>query len=369
MWFFVFVGEFTTWLYRSGGFLVLAVVVAVLIAMATHPASPLGGWLGTQPWRYIGQRSYGLYLWHWPIFMVTRPQLDVPLDGIPLLALRLALTFGIAELSFRFVEMPIRHGAIDRWVKAWRASTGAERTRRTRRGAAVLASAMAGDPARGHRPRLGPRAVGGGGPRARRRQRPRHRRRRSDRGEPRRRGPEPPAASPSARRPAAATRETPAAKNPNGNLSALGDSVMLGARTVLKEAIPGTKVDAAVSRFPGAFIGRLKKYVARDKLADVVVLHPGTNGVLPEDMMRDMLDVLKDTPTVVVVNNNMPRSWRTPNNKVIDKVVPDYANAVLVDWYAASKDHPEYFVSDGIHLTPKGARAYAKLIKSALPGL
>ena len=363
VWFFVFVGEFTTWLYRSGGFLVLAVVVAVLIAMATHPASPLGGWLGTQPWRYIGQRSYGLYLWHWPIFMVTRPQLDVPLDGIPLLALRLALTFGIAELSFRFVEMPIRHGAIDRWVKAWRASTGADRARRTRRGAAVLASAMAGillvgialasAPAPSAEEGLAPDVasalgIADGGPTEVS----------LDDEEPS------PAASPSPES-SSGGAETPAAKNPNGNLSAIGDSVMLGARTVLKEAIPGTKVDAAVSRFPGAFIGRLKKYVARDKLADVVVLHPGTNGVLPEDMMRDMLDVVKDVPTVVVVNDNMPRSWRTPNNKVIDKVVPDYPNAVLADWYAASKDNPEYFVSDGIHLTPKGARAYAKLIKSA----
>lgn len=363
VWFFVFVGEFTTWLYRSGGFLVLAVVVAALIAMATHPASPLGGWLGTQPWRYIGQRSYGLYLWHWPIFMVTRPQLDVPLDGIPLLALRLALTFGIAELSFRFVEMPIRHGAIDRWVKAWRASTGADRTRCTRRGAAVLASAIAGillvgialasAPAPSAEEGLAPDVaialgIADGGPTEVS----------LDDEDPT------PAASPSPE-PSSGDAETPAAKNPNGNLSALGDSVMLGARTVLKEAIPGTKVDAAVSRFPGAFIGRLKKYVARDKLADVVALHPGTNGVLPEDMMRDMLDVVKDVPTVVVVNNSMPRSWRAPNNKVIDKVVPDYPNAVLVDWYAASKDNPEYFVSDGIHLTPKGARAYAKLIKSA----
>ncbi len=185
-WFFLFVGEFTPWMYRSGGFLVLAVVVAVLIAMATHPASPFGGWLGTQPWRYVGQRSYGLYLWHWPIFMVTRPQLDVPLDGIPLLVLRLALTFGIAELSFRFVEMPIRHGAIDRWVKAWRASRGAERTRRTRRGATVLASALAGRPARRLRPVDGAGPLGSGGPGPRRGQRPRHRRGRSDRGEPRR---------------------------------------------------------------------------------------------------------------------------------------------------------------------------------------
>jgi peptidoglycan/LPS O-acetylase OafA/YrhL len=364
IWFFVFVGEFTPWMYRSGGFLLLAVVVALLIAMATHPASPLGGWLGTQPWRYIGQRSYGLYLWHWPIFMVTRPQLDVPLDGLPLLVLRLALTFGIAELSFRFVEMPIRRGAIDRWVKAWRASRGAERTRRTRRGVTVLASALAGviivglalstAPAPSAAEGLAPDVaealgIADGGPTEV-----------SLDDEPSG------AASASASaEPGAGESSASPARNPNGNLSAIGDSVMLGARTVLKETIPGTKVDAAVSRFPGAFIGRLKKYVARDKLADVVVLHPGTNGTLPESMMREMLDVLEDTPTVVVVNTNMPRSWRTPNNKVIDNVVPDYPNAVIADWYAISKEHPEYFVSDGIHLTAKGARAYAKLIKTS----
>lgn len=364
-WFFVFVGEFTPWLYRSGGFLVLAIVVAVLIAMATHPASPLGGWLGTQPWQYIGQRSYGLYLWHWPIFMVTRPQLDVPLDGIPLLALRLALTFGIAELSFRFVEMPIRHGTIDRWVKAWRASRGAERTRRTRRGVTVMAAALAGvllvgfalatAPAPSAEEGLAPDVanalgIADGGPTEVSL---------DDQAETM------PVPSPSAGADGGEDAEPTVARNPNGNLSAIGDSVMLGARTILKESIPGTKVDAAVSRFPGAFVGRLKKYVARDRLADVVVVHPGTNGVLPEDMMRDILDVVKDTPRVVVVNTNMPRSWRAPNNKVIGTVVPDYPNAVLADWYAASKDHPDYFVSDGIHLTGKGARAYAKLIKKA----
>jgi lysophospholipase L1-like esterase len=363
VWFFVFVGEFTPWMYRSGGFLVLAVVVALLIAMATHPASPLGGWLGTQPWRYVGQRSYGLYLWHWPIFMVTRPQLDVPLDGLPLLVLRLALTLGIAELSFRFVEMPIRRGAIDRWVKAWRASRGAERTRRTRRGVTVLATALAGvivvglalstAPAPSAAEGLAPDVaealgIADGGPTEV-----------SLDDEP-----TDATSAPASAEPGPAGPSATAAANPNGNLSALGDSVMLGARTVLKETIPGTKVDAAVSRFPGAFIGRLKKYVARDKLADVVVLHPGTNGTLPADMMREMLDILKDTPTVVVVNTNMPRSWRTPNNKVIANIVPDYPNAVIADWYAASKDHPEYFVSDGIHLTAKGARAYAKLIKT-----
>ena len=361
--FFVLVGEFTPWMYQRGGFLLLAIVVATLIAMATHPASPLGGWLGTQPWRYLGQRSYGLYLWHWPIFMVTRPNLDIALDGIPLLALRLALTVGIAELSFRFVEMPIRRGAIDRWVTAWRASTGADRTRRTWRGAGILTSITAAvlavglvlstAPAPTAAEGLAPDVVeamgiASGGPTEVTL---------DDEASPSSTSVATPEASPSA--------AVPGDRTENGRLSAIGDSVMLGARTTLKETIPGTKVDAAVSRFPGAFVGRLKRYVARDKLAPVVVLHPGTNGVLPADMMREMLDVLVDTPRVVVVNNQMPRTWRAPNNKVISKVVPEYENTVLVDWYAASKDHPEYFASDGIHLTTKGAQAYADLIQQA----
>jgi peptidoglycan/LPS O-acetylase OafA/YrhL len=367
VWFFLFVGEYATWMYRSGGFLVLALAVALLIAMSSHPASKLGPWMGTQPWRYIGQRSYGLYLWHWPIFMITRPNLDIPLDGPLLFALRIALTFGVAELSYRFLEMPIRRGAIDRWVRSWKTSDGIEHARKTQRGVLTLAGAamvvvvvgasLATAPA--------PTAAAGlptdvveamgiasGGPTEVAL------------------GDETGSTSPSPALSATSsgTRADPspsASVNRNGRLSGIGDSVMLGARSTLKDVIPGTKVDAAVSRFPGAFIGRLKRYVAKDALADVVVLHPGTNGVLPESMMREMLDILKDTPRVVVVNDNMPRTWRKPNNQVIDTVVPDYPNAVLADWYAASKDHPEYFVSDGIHLTAKGARAYANLIKKA----
>lgn len=374
LWFFLFVGEFTPWLYQRGGFLVLALVVALLIAMATHPASPLGRWMGTQPWRYLGQRSYGLYLWHWPIFMLTRPGLDVPLDGLPLLVLRLGLTVGVAELSYRLVEMPIRRGAIDRWVHRWRTSTGDLRRRLTAQGSAIVAGfvaivatigiSLATAPAANTQEALPAdvaEAIGlaDGGPT-----------------EVSLEDPAPADASGAGGAGADASADDGAdaadpsrpadAASANGRVSAIGDSVMLGARETLKEVIPGTRVDAAVSRFPGAFIGKLKRYVSRDKLAPVVVLHAGTNGVMPEDMLREMLDILAKTPRVVVLTTNMPRTWRAPNNKVIRAVVPDYPNAVLVDWYALSKDHPEYFTSDGIHLTSKGARAYAKAIKDAV---
>ena len=372
IWFFVFVGEFTPWLYR-GGFLGLALIVATLIAAASHPGVGLGKAMGTQPWRYIGQRSYGLYLWHWPVFMATRPGLDLPLDGVPLLILRLGLTVGIAELSFRFVEMPIRRGVIQRYAARIKAASGARRRRlrlvatamisatvvsvvavalllaaTTRTAgetvvAADVAAAMgiaSGGPTEvslddgSEGPAVEPSAASSGGT-----------------------GTTSPATA-GATPPATPTRDT-------GTVSAIGDSVMLGARSVLKDVIPGTRVDAAVSRYPGAFIGKLKRYVAGNRLAPIVVLHPGTNGVLPESMMREMLDILVDSPRVVVVNTNMPRTWREPNNNVMADVVPEYPNAVLADWRAASLDKPEYFASHGIHLTEKGAKAYANLIKQA----
>ena len=305
--------------------------------------------------RYLGQRSYGIYLWHWPIFMVTRPYLDIPLDGPALFALRIGLTLGIAELSYRFVEMPIRRGILQRW---WR-SFGP----RVMVPAIVFLTALAvgigvmlfSVP----RPSLAEglpddvaAAIG------------------VDEG-----GPlevlidTDPTPSASGTNPPStpSTTDPEPAVNPNGPLSALGDSVMLGARGAIQEAIPGTKVDAEVSRMPGAFIGRIKKLRARDKLADVVVIHPATNGVLPEPMMREMLDLLSGVPHVIVVNSAMPRSWRKPNNDVLRDVVPDYPNAVLVDWHALSADSPEYFTSDGIHLTPRGAQVFAQAIRDAMP--
>ena len=113
--FFFRLNQFEPALFR-GGFALVSLTTAVLIAVTVHPLARFGSVIGRQPFRWMGQRSYGIYLWHWPIFMLTRPMLDVALTGLPLLALRLALTFAIAELSYRIIEMPIRQGALG---KAW----------------------------------------------------------------------------------------------------------------------------------------------------------------------------------------------------------------------------------------------------------
>jgi peptidoglycan/LPS O-acetylase OafA/YrhL len=127
IWFCVRLDESQSFLYR-GGFALVALTTAVLIAVVVYPQARMGaGLLGRQPLRWIGLRSYGIYLWHWPIFMVTRPGLDVPLDGLVLLALRLAATVMIAALSYRYVEVPIRRGALGRAWKRLREARGGRR--------------------------------------------------------------------------------------------------------------------------------------------------------------------------------------------------------------------------------------------------
>ena len=330
--FYFTVGEFTPWLYR-GGFLALALVVALLVVIASHPGTNFGRALGTQPWRYIGQRSYGLYLWHWPIFAVTRPELDTSLTGFWLLTLRLALTFAAAELSYRFLEMPIRRGVIGRTLKNLKSSNiqKRQRTRFQIVGASLMALLLLG----GLGISFANTAIN---------------------------------TQPAADVVAAIGKEKRVRLDGviNPTITGIGDSVMLGARPVLRKQLPGIAIDAAVSRFPGGFLGPMRKYESKGMLSPVVVIHTGTNGTLTEPMTRTILNIVKKHPRVVLINDNVPRSWRDSNNASIATVAPEFPNVVVADWRAASLHHPEYFVSDRVHLTKKGAIAYAQLIRQAL---
>jgi peptidoglycan/LPS O-acetylase OafA/YrhL len=352
--FYVFASEFTPFLYR-GGFLVLALVVALLIALSTHPALPLGAWLGIAPLRYLGQRSYGIYLWHWPIFMVTRPNQDIPLDGLPLFILRIGITLAIAELSFRFVEMPIRRGALERTWKRFREGSLEVKERIAATvGALIIAIIALGTTlaliAVPSNAAVAPDVVEAIG-----------------NNEEVLIDDAPPPGPIFAEETSINSIVAEEISNPRAPLSVIGDSVVLGARKAIIDAVPGATIDAAVARFPGGFIGRVKKLSKRNQLGSTVAIHPGTNGVMPESMLRDLLDQLTDFDRVILINSSMPRSWEKPNNSVIDKVAPDYSNVVVADWNGISSGNKDYFVSDQVHLSKKGAAAFAKLINEKMP--
>lgn len=138
------ISEFDPFLYR-GGFALTALITAVLIAASVHRKGRLvQRVLGCGFLRWVGLRSYGIYLWHWPVFMLTRPQLDTTLDGLPLLAVRFALTLILAELSYRLIETPIRSGALERSWQTLQLAQGRQRALLALRWATALVLITAG---------------------------------------------------------------------------------------------------------------------------------------------------------------------------------------------------------------------------------
>jgi len=362
-WMFLNMGEFSPGLYR-GGFLLVAIVSALLIAATVHPASKLVPWLlGFSVLRWIGIRSYGIYLWHWPIYMVTRAHSDVPLTGIPLLVLRLTLTFVVAALSYKYVEEPIRHGAVERRGAQFRASSGeVQRKLVTRFGFAATGVAVGlivivvglGNGGSVAAPSgFGQRTAIAIGPNA----------------------PESTVAGATTTLPAVTTTTIPSAAGPPA-VTAIGDSVMLGAANQLIGTIDGmfatptvphvTTVDAAESRQFAAGVDVIQDYKNRGALGQYVIVQLGTNGTVDPGEFDRMMGILSDRQKVVIVNAKVPRPWEQQVNDTLEAGVKKYKNAVLLDWHGYGGAHPEFFYDDGIHLRPAGADAYARFVAQAL---
>lgn len=347
-----------SWLYW-GGFLVFSILVAVIIAVASHPASVLGTVLATQPMRYIGQRSYGLYLFHWPVFLVLRPELDVPLEGLSNFLLRMGITFGLAELSYRYVEMPIRRGALGEAWRNYRSLPTEEREPVRKRaiiigGVALALTAVIGlrlvtideetpdylggltevsalDAQTGAEPEPEPQ-------------------------------PGDPELSGTVTNPGTTTELRP-------GILAVGESVMLGAQGGLRSTFKKVSIDAAVGRQAADMVARLRQLRDAGAFRETVILHTGSNGYVTEDQLRTMLNILSDVPRVVVVNVDVPREWQNPNNELIRELVAETPNTVLADWHGYAETTSGLHVKDGIHLTTKGVDRYAQVLDDAVDAL
>jgi peptidoglycan/LPS O-acetylase OafA/YrhL len=384
---FVFLTEFQPFLYR-GGFTLVDLATAELVVAAVHPRARLApALLCWKPLRWIGLRSYGIYLWHFPVFMVTRPQLDVPLDGPVLLGMRLALTVVIAALSYRWLETPIRNGSLGRAWRAWHEAQGGQRAWWGLRwangsvalvavfsvlGAFLLAARPPALPDYLVRARPAePKPASGltNGPAAQGKMSgPALSNAPSMTTQALAQASAPPSPATNSRPPASA----PVA--PGGGLAsplvfavtAVGDSVMEGVAEELRERLgPSTIVDADQGRLPWDTPDIVRDLRAAGKINPVVILHIGNNGFLSSGVFGQIMAQCQGARRVVVVNLKVPRRWESANNAMLASAVKGYTNAVLVDWHSFGVNRPELFWKDGIHVRPAGARLYANLVAQA----
>lgn len=385
--FFLF-DQSSVFLYR-GGFALVSVTTALLIAAAIHPGEKvLTDLLEVRPLRWAGSRSYALYLWHWPVVVATGSGTSVPLDGWALLGLRVAASVAFAELSYRAVEAPIRAAGFRR---LWRGlalapGRGGWRRRALSLGgaAAVLAvavfAAMARAPAvpaylrdgESVRVILGARPATARAPMAANAQAPT-----PDWSQipllpvevtttatPESVAPALPTPSP-----AAPPAVVPAAPNPRvqTDILAVGDSVMLSSVSALG-ALGSVEVDAAVGRQAREVVRIVQARLQDGTLPPVVVIQTGNNGPVTEGQLDDLLEALAGVRRVVLVNVRVDRPWEEGNNRAIAAAASSHGNVRLVDWRGSTEGKPELFYDDGIHSSPAGAVVYASLIAAAIAG-
>ncbi len=352
--FFLFVSELNEFLYR-GGFLVLSILTAILVLVAAHPGLKFGKRLGNPVLKWFGDRSYGIYLWHWPIFVLMRSGIDIQWPDPIAFVVKVAIVLVIADMSYRFVELPIRQGAIGSRLSVWRAAGVPRPQARTLMTTAVtvvvLSASLVGmyrvpAPDAGNLTGIGgitaidedpvavvePAEAPGGDPLI------------------------------NAQQAATVQQEIQAQIPP----VVFGDSVVLGARESLKAVMGEISIDAAVSRQPEEIAERIRARRDERRLGPDVVIHMGTNGIVQEEDLKPILEELRDRNRVVVVNVRVPRVWMKPTNEMIGSLVGQYPNVRLADWNSVSKGKKGYFAPDGVHLTKTGAEVFGNLVNDTL---
>jgi peptidoglycan/LPS O-acetylase OafA/YrhL len=363
VWAFVRINEFDPFVYRGGFVLVDVLTLAVIVAIA-RTESRFGRLLGLGPLEWIGRRSYAIYLWHWPIVVVTRPELDVPIDGLSLLALRIGLTLVLAELSYRFVERPIRTGEMRLLPSRSIMHAAPGRVRYVLPIVLVAAipviAVLAGNGGDDSSGELASVVV------------PQEETAESTTPEERSTEttvstsvPDPvvdPATTSSTDTtvaPEVAPTDTVPAQP---RVLAVGDSVMAGAVPALQAAIPGVTVDATVARQFDGGVDAVRWWTAQAPF-DVVVVHLGTNGAFGDEQL-DALVAAAGEAEVIFLEASAPRPWIPLANERIHNGAARH-DATVVSWRPAV-DAVGGPGSDGIHLGPSASTAYANEVAAAI---
>jgi len=397
-------------------------LTAAIIVVATRPGSWFGRALDVAPMRWIGERSYGIYLWHWPLVVLltaatTRTSADAAVPG-PVGILTFALTIAIAAASYRWIEQPVRRlgfGGTARALAARLTSTPARRSSAIatlaaaalvlggttaavaaappvsssqsaiEAGQAALDSADAGRAAPSSTPDVAADAgAGNEAPEA---------------------GDAPPAGSAGAgaatgagSAPPADARVSPvaaataplecaspgaAAGCPPGDssshpapapvdgsrISAIGDSVMLASAPGLLERFPGIQVDAAVSRSMWAGPGIVRALADSGQLRDFVVVALGTNGPVDQDSLQELYDAVGPRRHLVLVNAFAPRDWIPGVNDTLAAFARTHSGVAVADWSGVIAGQTDLLAGDQIHPGAGGANVFADAVGVALDGM
>ena len=342
---YVFLGGQNPLLYQ-GGMAVITIGLCAMIGLVNYESLTLGKWLDNPVLKWLGKKSYGIFLWQYPVLYAVHRlnlinQAEEPLlYGIAVTAVILVLTVW-TDYMVSFIERLPEFMHILRFGKRVAIVAMAIVTCCVMAlgvyGVAVSSSEKMGDLQTLHN-RLAANE----------------------------------AKQQQENEKAAQLRAEKQAqvKQSLAHVSAIGDSVMLGASDSLRKELPGIYIDAKVSRYVGAGEGIAKKMQSEDRLGNVVLIGLGTNGPISgyyESDTKALLKYLGDKRQIFWVNVYCPGlEWQNSNNKYLEQLAKEHKNIKIIDWYSLISKHPEWLAEDGIHPNDEGVKAYAQLVRTSM---
>ncbi|MBS1863421.1 MAG: acyltransferase [Actinobacteria bacterium] len=335
-----------------GGYAWVAIATALLLAALAHPAARLGGILGRPALLWLGLRSYSFYLWHWPVLAMTRPGVDIALPRGILIPLQLLLCLALADLSYRFIELPFSGKAklpkmperAMKWARpaliggvlavilivGWSGIVGAGGSN------PELAAASTATEAKVHA-KL-PQAEGDA------------------------RGSSPPQGKAGGQQ-----EKKPAPAKHWPRIVMLGDSVMIGAKEQLASRLgPGFSMDAKVGRQADEFLEIIEAIKRQGHRPAAMVIQWGNNGPLYSEDMEALRKATTNVGQLFLISDHAPVSWQDESNEAIAEASKLWHHTTEIPWARVAEEGGESLFWDGIHLTPKGAGVYARLVSKVV---
>jgi peptidoglycan/LPS O-acetylase OafA/YrhL len=356
--------------------LILASLGAAGLVAAAAGNGVIASITSLPPLRWLGIRSYGIYLWHWPVIALAGALAGAGPTSPWLWLIETCAAIALACVSWRFIETPIMQNGFRSTCRHWWRLLVDESLRPvvSRRrlmplmvaaaaGVAVIVASYGiarppgpaaptgllrqvaegqrvGTASRETRPTLDPAAA-----------KPR----------------ESPAPTPACR-----TRERPP-KVSGWQVTAVGDSVMVASTAALEAAMPDIYIDAQVGRQMAAGLTIIRSLAASGVLRHYVIVGLGTNGTVTAAQIRQLRRIIGPDRDLILVNTFGPMTWESKVNAVLAAAARQGSHVDLANWHQAIASRTDLLWPDGIHPRPSGARLYARVVLSAvraeLPGV
>ena len=350
-----------------GALLAACLLTVAAITAGAWPGSVLGRTLDVAPLRWVGVRSYGIYLWHWPVLVLLMAGTAIAPGDEPPLAVglwALAITLVAATVSYRFIETPVRRHGFRASLAALRARlSGAPAGRFVALGAVTAFVLAAG--ATTSAIAIAPQATSGAAA-VQAGQQALDEASASPSPTPTAIEVSPPLAVQTGDEPVPGPRPTTV---PGDQVSAIGDSVMLASAPGLMERLPGIQIDASVSRSMNAGVGIAEAQAATGQLRPYVVVALGTNGPISAEALARLEQAIGPDRHLVLVNAFAPRDWIAGDNAELAAFDAAQPDVVVADWAGTAAAHQDLLAGDRIHPGATGGRLFAETVAAAVQGV